>query len=289
MSKASVETQIPLVGDANEPTVFIRPRKSWFHLDLASIWAYRELLYFLVWRDLKVRYRQTAIGASWVLLQPLLTMALLTVVFSNFAGMPSEGFPYPIFALTALLPWTMFSNSLSRGSESVVGNANLVTKVYFPRLILPLSGALSPLVDFALSFLVLIGMMIWYGIVPTISLLALPLFVVLAVCTALSVGVWLAALNVRYRDVRYAVPFMVQIWMFASPVAYSVEEVPEKWRLLYSLNPMAGVIEGFRWAVLGKASPDFKLILVSTAVVLALLTGGVVYFRQMESKFADEV
>jgi len=290
MTRAVVETQGSLGGDPqDEPAVVIKPRKGWFHLDLGVIWSYRELLYFLVWRDLKVRYRQTAIGAGWVLLQPLLTMAILTVVFGNLAKVPSDNIPYPIFCLAALLPWTMFSNSLSRGSDSVVGNANLVTKVYFPRLILPLSGVLSPLVDFAVAFVVLIGMMIWYGVVPHASIVTLPLFVLLAVCTALSVGVWLSALNVRYRDVRHTVPFLVQIWMFASPVAYPVNLVPEKWRLLYSLNPMVGVIEGFRWAILGKTSPDFKVVWVSVGVILGLLAGGVIYFKRMESKFADEV
>jgi lipopolysaccharide transport system permease protein len=289
MSKAAINTPLPLDVDPDEPKVLIRPRKGWFHLDLLSIWPYRELLYFLVWRELKVRYKQTAIGASWVILQPLLTMALLTVVFGNFAKVSSEGFPYPVFALAALLPWMMFSNALSRGSESIVGNANLVTKVYFPRLILPLSGALSPLVDFALSFAILIALMIWYGIVPTVSFLTLPLFILLSVGTALSVGVWLAALNVRYRDVRHTVPFLLQLWMFASPVAYPVHYVPENWRLIYGLNPMVGVIEGFRWAILGKTAPDFKLIWISIAVVVVLLAGGLVYFKQMESKFADEV
>ena len=289
MTGAGVEAQRPLSGNPEGSTVFIRPRKGWFHLDLGSIWPYRELLYFLVWRELKVRYKQTAIGASWVILQPLLTMALLTVVFGKFAKVSSDGFPYPVFVLSALLPWTMFSNSLSRGSESIVGNANLVTKVYFPRLILPLSGALSPLVDFALSFVVLVGLMIWYGIVPSATFLTLPLFILLSVGTALSVGVWLAALNVRYRDVRHTVPFLLQLWMFASPVAYPVSYVDEKWRLLYGLNPMVGVIEGFRWAVLGKTAPDFRLIWVGIAVVVVLLAGGLVYFKQMESKFADEV
>ena len=289
MSRTVVETQRSLGSDPDEPAVQIKPRKGWLHLDLGIIWSYRELIYFLVWRDLKVRYRQTAIGAGWVLLQPLLTMVLLTVVFGKLAKVPSDGLPYPIFSLAALLPWTMFSNSLSRGSESIVGNANLVTKVYFPRLILPLSGVLSPLVDFAVAFVVLIGMMIWYGIPPQANIVTLPLFILLSVLTALSVGVWLSALNVRYRDVRHTVPFLIQIWMFASPVAYPLSLVPEKWRFLYSLNPMVGVIEGFRWAVLGQASPDFLLISVSVSVSLGLLAGGVVYFKRMESKFADEV
>jgi lipopolysaccharide transport system permease protein len=245
-------------------------------------------LYFLVWRDLKVRYRQTAIGAGWVVLQPLLTMAIFTVIFGRFARIPSDGLPYPLFCYTALVPWTLFSNALSRGGESVVGNANLVTKVYFPRLLLPLSGVLSPLVDFAIAAMVLVVMIAWYRIPLTLNVLALPFFILLVVCTALAVSVWLSALNVRYRDVRHTIPFLLQVWMFASPISYPVSMVTE-WRLLYSLNPMVGVIEGFRWALLGKQSPDFGVVAVSTAVVVVLLVAGVVYFRQMERTFADEV
>ena len=272
-----------------EPTILIQPRRHLFDLDLAAIWAYRELLYFLVWRDLKVRYKQTLIGTGWVVIQPLMTMAIFTVIFGNFAKIPSDGLPYPVFSYAALLPWNLFSSSLSRGGESVVSNANLVTKIYFPRLILPLSGVLSPLADFAIAFLILVGMMIWFGIAPTVGILMLPIFVLLAICTALAVGLWLAALNVRYRDVRYTIPFLIQIWMFASPVAYPVSLVPEKWRWLYSLNPMAGVIEGFRWALLGNQSPDVRVMTISTIVVVALLAGGIVYFKQMERTFADEV
>lgn len=272
-----------------EPTVLIQARKNLFELDFTSIWAYRELLYFLVWRDLKVRYKQTLIGAGWVVIQPLMTMAIFTVIFGNFAKIPSDGLPYPIFSYAALLPWSLFSSSLNRGGESVVSNANLVTKIYFPRLILPLSAVLSPLADFAIAFVILVGMMIWFGIAPTVGILMLPIFVILAICTALAVGLWLAALNVRYRDVRYTIPFLIQIWMFASPVAYPVSLVPEKWRWLYSLNPMAGVIEGFRWALLGNQSPDFSVIAISATVVMALLAAGIVYFKQMERTFADEV
>jgi len=272
-----------------EPTVLIQARKHLFDLDLAGIWTYRELLYFLVWRDLKVRYKQTMLGAGWVIIQPLMTMVIFTVVFGNFAKIPSDGLPYPIFSYTALLPWNLFSSSLNRGGESVVTNANLVTKIYFPRLILPLSGVLSPMADFAIAFVILIGMMIWFGIAPTVGILMLPIFVLLAICTALAVGLWLAALNVRYRDVRYTIPFLIQIWMYASPVAYPVSLVPENWRWLYSLNPMAGVIEGFRWALLGNRSPDFYVMTISATVVIALLASGIVYFKQMERTFADEV
>ena len=256
MAKTHTSSLITLA----EPTVLIQARRHLFDLDLAGIWAYRELLYFLVWRDLKVRYKQTLIGTGWVVIQPLMTMAIFTVIFGNFAKIPSDGLPYPIFSYAALLPWNLFSSSLNRGGESVVNNANLVTKIYFPRLILPLSSVLSPMADFAIAFVILIGMMIWFGIAPTVGILMLPIFVILAICTALAMGLWLAALNVRYRDVRYTIPFLIQIWMFASPVAYPVSMVPEKWRWLYSLNPMAGVIEGFRWALLGNQSPDFSVI-----------------------------
>jgi lipopolysaccharide transport system permease protein len=278
----------PSFARVSAPTVVIQASTQRFDPDIRSLWAYRELLYFLVWRDLKVRYRQTAIGAGWVVLQPLLTMAIFTVIFGRFAGIPSDGLPYPLFCYTALVPWTLFSNALSRGGESVVGNANLVTKVYFPRLLLPLSGVLSPLVDFAIAAMVLVVMIAWYRIPLTLNVLALPFFILLVVCTALAVSVWLSALNVRYRDVRHTIPFLLQVWMFASPISYPVSMVTE-WRLLYSLNPMVGVIEGFRWALLGKQSPDFGVVAVSTAVVVVLLVAGVVYFRQMERTFADEV
>ena len=282
--KASFE-----VNASAESTVVIQPRRHLFALDLKAIWEYRELLYFLVWRDLKVHYRQTVIGAGWVILQPLMTMVIFTIIFSRFAQIPSDGLPYPVFVYSALLPWNLFANSLNRGTGSVVGNAQLVSKIYFPRLILPFSGVLSPVVDFAVAFVILIGMMIWFGIVPTWGVLALPLLILLAVLTALAVGLWLSALNVRYRDIGHTIPFLIQIWMFASPVAYPISLVPEKWRLLYSLNPMAGVIEGFRWALLGRQSPDFALIAVSAAMVFALLLPGIVYFRYTERTFADVV
>jgi lipopolysaccharide transport system permease protein len=275
--------------DSREATVVIEPHKRLLHLDLKAIWEYRELLYFLVWRDLKVRYRQTAIGIGWVVLQPLLTMAIFTAIFGRFAQIPSDGLPYPIFAYSALLPWNLFASSLTRGGESVVGNAQLISKIYFPRLLLPLSGILSPIVDFAISFVILVVMMIWFGTLPTWGVLALPLFLLLAVLTALAVGLWLSALNVRYRDVGHTIPFVIQLWMFASPIVYPVSLVPEKWRLLYSLNPMAGVIEGFRWALLGKESPDFVVITISALMVLALLLPGIVYFKYTERTFADVV
>jgi len=260
-----------------------------FSMDLKGVWEYRELLYFLVWRDLKVRYRQTLLGAGWVIVQPLMTMVIFTAVFGNFAKVPSDGLPYPIFIFSALLPWNLFASSLTRGGSSVVSNAHLISKIYFPRLILPLSGILSPLVDFAVAFVILVVMMIWFGTLPTWGLLALPLFMLLAILTALSVGLWLSALNVRYRDVGHTIPFLTQVWMFATPVAYPVSLVPQKWRLLYSLNPMAGVIEGFRWALLGKDSPEFGVIAVSAIMVLVLMLPGVVYFKYTERTFADIV
>ena len=221
-------------------------------LGLKELWDYRELLYFLVWRDVKVRYKQTVIGAAWTVIQPLLTIVIFTLVFQHFAKLPSDGIPYPLFSFTGLLPWNYFAKALNNGINSVVGSANLITKVYFPRLILPISAILSGLIDFGISFLCLLGMMIWYGLMPGWGVLALPLFLLLAVLTALSVGLWLAVINVRYRDVGQAIPFLIQLWLFVSPVAYPLSVVPEKWRVLYSLNPMTGVIEGFRWALLGK-------------------------------------
>ena len=271
------------------PTVVIEPRKSLLDLDLGAVWEYRELLYFLVWRDVKVRYKQTVIGAGWVILQPLLTMVIFTVIFGYMAKIPSDGLPYPIFAYTALLPWTYFSQALSRGSGGLVGSANLISKIYFPRLLIPLSSVVTPLVDIVLSFVLLLCLMAWYGMTPTWGVLALPLFLLLALMTALAVSLFLSALNVRYRDVGYVIPFVTQFWMFASPVIYPVSLVPEQWRLLYSLNPMVGVIEGFRWALLGKASPDFGVMAVSAIVIVALLFGGLVYFRQMERTFADVI
>ena len=272
-----------------EPVLVIQPRRVWFHLDLAALWQYRELLYFLVWRDVKVRYKQTAIGATWAILQPLMTMVIFTVIFGHFAKIPSDGLPYPIFAYTALLPWTYFASALNRSSASVVSEAHLISKVYFPRVILPLAGTVSGIIDFAVAFVLLLGMMIWYGIMPTWGIVALPLFLLLAFATALAVGLWCSALNVRYRDVGYTVPFLTQCWMYASPVAYPVSLVPENWRFFYSLNPMAGVIEGFRWALLGKQGPDFGVMAVSAVVVVVLLVGGLVFFRRMENTFVDVV
>jgi len=277
------------VSALSEPVLVIQPSQAWFRLDLAALWQYRELLYFLVWRDVKVRYKQTAIGATWAILQPLMTMIIFTAIFGYFAKIPSDGLPYPIFAYTALLPWIYFATALSRSSGSVVSEAHLISKVYFPRVILPLAGTVSGIIDFVVAFVLLLGMMIWYGIMPTWGLVALPLFLLLALATALAVGLWCSALNVRYRDVGHTVPFLTQCWMYASPVAYPVSLVPENWRFLYSLNPMAGVIEGFRWALLGKQGPDFGVMAVSAVVVAFLLIGGLVFFKHMERTFVDVV
>jgi lipopolysaccharide transport system permease protein len=274
---------------ADIPVIRIGPSRGWVSVKLSELWTYRELLYFLIWRDVKVRYKQTVIGIGWAILQPLLTMVIFTMIFGNFAKIPSDGLPYPVFAFTALLPWNLFAGALNRCTLSLVGSANLITKVYFPRLIVPVSAIISGIIDFAIAFVFLLGLMLWFHIVPTWGAIALPIFLLLTLITALAVGLWLSALDVRYRDVGHAIPFLIQIWMFLSPVAYPLSVVPEKWRLLYSLNPMVGVIEGFRWALLGKESPDFKVIAVSTAVVVALLLSGLVYFKRIERTFADVV
>jgi lipopolysaccharide transport system permease protein len=271
------------------PLITIEPSERLLSLGLRELWAYRELLYFLAWRDIKIKYKQTAIGAAWAIFQPLLTMAIFTLVFRNIANVSSDGFPYPVFAFAALLPWNLFSSALSRSSVSVVAESNLISKVYFPRIIIPLAATVSGIVDFAIALVMLVAMMAWYGIAPGVHLLVLPVFLGLALTTALGVGLWLSAINVRYRDVGYTVPFLVQMWMFASPVAYSANAIPERWRLLYSLNPLTGVIEGFRWALLGIAAPDFRLMAMSAAVVSLLLVSGVVHFKRMERTFADIV
>jgi lipopolysaccharide transport system permease protein len=258
-------------------------------LNLKDIWEYRELLYFLVWRNIKIRYKQTALGAAWAVLQPLLTMLVFTVFFGRLAKVPSDGIPYPVFAFTALLPWQLFAFALTESSNSLVVSQNLITKVYFPRLVIPLSSTLTGLVDFAISFCVLLVLMMYYHVTPSKAVAWLPAFLLLALAAALSVGLWLSALNVKYRDVRYTIPFMTQFWMFATPVAYSSSLVPEPWRRWYGLNPMAGVVEGFRWALLGKSGGVGPLLWVSLAAVLLLLTGGLFYFRRTEATFADIV
>jgi lipopolysaccharide transport system permease protein len=272
-----------------QPRTIIEPRTNLFDLSLKAVWEYRELLYSLVLRDIKVRYKQTALGVSWVVLQPLITMLIFTALFSYLTKMPSDGTWYPVFVYTALLPWTYFAQAIGRSGGSLVSNSSMISKVYFPRLILPLASIVGPLLDFALSFIILLAMVFWAESALTWKILTLPLFLSLAFMTALGVSLFISAANVRYRDVGHTIPFVMQIWMFASPVVYPVSAVPEHWRFIYSLNPMVGVIEGFRWALLGKASPDFVVMTISVAVVLALLFGGVVYFKHMERIFADVI
>ncbi len=271
------------------PVVRIAPRRGWLQLELAELWKYRELLYFFVWRDIKVRYKQTAIGAAWAVLQPFLTMVVFSLFFGALAKIPSQGLPYPVFYYCALLPWMYFASALQNATNTVVEHQRVITKVYFPRLVLPLASVLSGLVDLAIGFVVFLAMMLYYGIVPTRATLLLPMFLLLAVLTALGVGLWLSALNAIYRDVKYVVPFLVQFWMFASPVAYPSTLVPERWRWLYALNPMAGVIEGFRWALTGHGQPPGGTLLISAGMVALAVAGGLIYFQKMEGMIADVV
>ncbi len=276
-------------GETTSPPVIkIRPLRGWVGIDFAELWAYRELLYFLTWRDIKIRYKQTALGFVWAILQPFLMMVVFSLFFGNLLSVPSEGIPYPLFNYAAMLPWTLFSQGITRASESLVGNVNMVQKVYFPRLIMPLSGILAPVVDFAIAFVILIGMMFYFGYPPTMKMLWLPVFIILALATASGVGVWLSAINVKYRDVRYAVPFLVQLWLFASPVVYSSSVLPTSFQAIYGLNPMAGVIEGFRWALLGTEPPG-SLMAVSIMILIAILISGVFYFKRSEKTFADVI
>jgi len=279
------------VSDSGDSTYNIRlePIVGWRSLQLRELWEYRELLFFLTWRDIKVRYKQTALGAAWAIIQPLFTMVVFSLFFGKLAQIPSDGVPYPIFTFTALIPWTLFAHALNESSNSLVANKNLITKVYFPRLVVPISAILAGLVDFSIAFVVLLLMMLYYQIVPTIAILTIPLFVLLAVLTALSIGLWLSALNVQFRDVRYTIPFVTQFWMFATPIAYPSSLVPEFWRPFYGLNPMAGVVEGFRWALLGNTAPPGLMLGVSVGVVILLLISGPFYFRRMEKTFADVV
>jgi lipopolysaccharide transport system permease protein len=271
------------------PVLHIEPSKGWVPLRLGEVWEYRELLYFLTWRDIKVRYAQTVLGAAWAIIQPFFTMVVFSLFFGKLAKVPSDGIPYPIFSYVALVPWTFFANGLGLSSNSLVGSSSLITKVYFPRLTIPLATVLAGIVDFALAFTVLLGMMLYYHVVPTLQVLWLPLLLLLALVTALAVGLWLSALNVQYRDVRYIVPFITQFWMFATPIAYSSSLLHQPWRTLYGLNPMVGVVEGFRWALLGTHTAPGPMIAVSSAATLALLVGGAYYFRRMEKTFADVV
>jgi lipopolysaccharide transport system permease protein len=270
------------------PTVVIRPSRSWVPINLGDLWSYRELLYFLIWREIKVRYKQTVLGFGWAIIQPLFMMIVFSLFFGNLAKVPSEGIPYPLFNYSALLPWTLFAEGINRSSNSLIQSTGLVQKVYFPRLIMPFSGILSPVVDFAIAFLIMIGLMFYYGYAPNVNVLWLPAFIILALMAALGVGLWLAAINVKYRDVRYATPFLIQLWLFASPVVYSSSLLPEKYQVLYGINPMSGVIEGFRWALLGTKPPGY-LIAVSIAIVVIILISGIYYFKHSEKMFADVI
>ena len=278
----------PLPHEGPElPVTIIEPSKGWVSLKLNELWEYRELLYFLTWRDVKVRYKQTALGAAWAILQPFLTMVVFSLFFGRLAEIPSEGVPYPIFAYTALIPWTFFATGMGMSSQSLVSSSNLITKVYFPRLIIPIATVLSGAVDFVLAFAVLLGMMVFYGIFPTLNVLWLPAFLLLAFVTALGVGLWLSALNVQYRDVRYVIPFLTQFWLFATPIAYPSSLLEEPWRTVYGINPMVGVVEGFRWALLGTDTTPGPMVAVSAFAAIFLLVSGAFYFKRMEKSFAD--
>lgn len=275
--------------EARPPVLHIRPPSGWWAIPFGELWTCRELLYFFVWRDIKIRYKQTAIGAAWAILQPFLTMLVFTLFFGRLAHIPSDGLPYPIFYYSALLPWMYFATSLQNATSKIVENQNVITKVYFPRLMLPISAVSAGLLDFAISFMMFIVLMVYYAVRPTWALLFLPLFLLLAFATALGAGLWLSALNAIYRDVRYVVPFLIQFWLFASPVAYASSLVPAKWRWLYGLNPMAGVIEGFRWCLTGRGGAPGRMLLASSLVVGGVLLSGLLYFQRMETTIADVV
>ena len=275
----------------HEPiTIYIKPSKGLAALNLRDLWVYRELVYFMMWRDVKVRYKQTLLGTAWAVIQPVMTMLVFTFLFGKVAKLPTDGIPYPVFSFTALLPWGLFVTALNQGSRSLVAHNNMVTKIYFPRLILPISSVFAGLVDFAIAFVILIGLMIYYHVRPAYEQLwTLPLFLFLALITALGVALWLSAFNVKYRDVNHALPFLTQFWLFLTPVAYSSSVISEKWRLVYSLNPMAGVANGFRWALLGSGNgPDLTLWISATISILIFISG-LFYFRSMEKTFADTI
>jgi lipopolysaccharide transport system permease protein len=275
----------------HEPTtIYIKPTTGLAALNLRDLWVYRELVVFMIWRTLKVRYKQTALGAAWAIIQPLMTMIVFNFIFGNVAKVPTDDIPYPIFSYTALLPWGLFTTALNQASRSLTANQNMVTKIYFPRLVLPISSVLAGLVDFAIAFVILIGLMFYYGVTPAWNVLwTLPLFLLLSIIVALGVSLWLSAINVQYRDVNYALPFITQFWLFITPVAYSASVISEKWQLVYSLNPMAGVVNGFRWALLGSGGGPDMALWVSVIISLVILVSGLVYFRNMERTFADMI
>jgi lipopolysaccharide transport system permease protein len=273
----------------NASILRIRPSRGWRHLNLRELWEYRELLYYLSWRDIKVRYKQTVLGAAWAIIQPFMTMVVFSLFFGKLAKMPSDGIPYPLFAFAALVPWTFFANGLAQSSNSLLQNSSMLKKIYFPRLIIPISTIVSGAVDFLVAFVVLIFMMGYYGIAPTANIVWIPFLLLLEVMTALGIGLWLSALNVQFRDVRYVIPFLTQFWLFATPIAYPSSLLAEPWRTVYGLNPMVGVVEGFRWALLGAETAPGPMVVVSALASLALLTTGLYYFRRMEKTFADTV
>jgi len=275
--------------EENVQVIRIERSKGWVALRLKELWAYRELLYFLIWRDVKVRYKQTALGVAWAIIQPVFTMIVFSLFFGRLAKMPSDGIPYPLFSYAALVPWTFFSQGLSLASNSLVGSANLIKKVYFPRLSVPIAAVTSGLIDFSIAFIVLLGMILYYGIIPTLNVIWLPFLLLLTLTTSLGVSLWLSALNVQFRDVRYMVPFLTQLWLFATPIVYPSSLLSEPWRTLYSINPMVGVVEGFRWALLGAKTTPGPMLIVSSLAALVLLVGGAFYFRRLEKTFADVV
>jgi lipopolysaccharide transport system permease protein len=292
-----VSADPPLVGEDGEEHAWkqfdlvLRPSKSWIRLDLAAVWAYRELLYFLVWRDIKVRYKQTLLGAAWAIVQPLFTMVIFSVFFGRLGGLASripDGVPYPLFVFAALVPWVFFATGLSQSSESLVGSSHVIKKVYFPRLIVPTAAVLTGLVDFAIALVLLFVMMLWFHRSPTGAVILLPLFILLALMTALGAGLWLSAINVQFRDVRHTMGFLIQVWLFATPIAYPAALLPEPWRTVYGINPMVGVVEGFRWGLLGTPAPG-PVVWVSAVVSIVMLVTGAYYFRRMERTFADRV
>jgi lipopolysaccharide transport system permease protein len=287
--EANVTTSVEAQETHDVPVLVIEPTRGWVGLKLRELWEYRELVYFLVWRDVKVRYKQTVLGALWAIIQPLFSMLVFTVVFGKLAKMPSDGIPYPLFSYAALLPWNYFAQGLSSSSDSLVGSANLIRKVYFPRLAIPVAAVCGGVVDFLIAFGVLLLMMGYFGVAPTANVVWLPFYLLLALVTALGVGLWLSALNVQYRDVKYTVPFLVQFWMYATPIVYPSSLLPEPWKTLYGLNPMAGVVEGFRWALLGVKTPPGPMVWASVGAALVLLVSGAYFFRRMEKTFADVV
>lgn len=287
--EANVTTGAEARDPHDVPVLVIEPTRGWVGLKLRELWEYRELVYFLIWRDVKVRYKQTVLGALWAIIQPLFSMLVFTVVFGKLAKMPSDGIPYPLFSYAALLPWNYFAQGLSSSSDSLVGSANLIRKVYFPRLAIPVAAVCGGVVDFLIAFGVLLLMMGYFGVAPTANVVWLPFYLLLALVTALGVGLWLSALNVQYRDVKYTVPFLVQFWMYATPIVYPSSLLPEPWKTLYGLNPMAGVVEGFRWALLGVKTPPGPMVWASVGAALVLLVSGAYFFRRMEKTFADVV